>query len=155
MDQDSAGIRFAPPLAYLGVLVAGLVLGRAFGDRGLPLSGHFERAMGAAIAVIGIGIVLTAANLFRAAGTDPKPWKAATSLVTDRVYRWTRNPMYLGMAVIYAGIALWFDSLVALLLLAPLLYYIQQEVILREERYLEARFGEPYRAYKASVRRWL
>jgi len=83
-----------------------------------------------------------------------KPWKASSAFVTEGVYRWTRNPMYLGMALAYAGAALLLDSLVALLLLIPLVFVIQKEVIAREEAYLEDRFGERYRRYKADVRRW-
>jgi len=154
VDENSAGVRFPPPLVYGGTLIVGLAMGRFFGHPGLWISHYFERSIGMMLAVAGIGIMLTAANMFRAAGTEVKPWKASSLLVTDRVYRWTRNPMYLGMTLIYAGVALWFDSLVALLLLPPLVYFIQQEVILREERYLEARFGQAYRDYKAGVRRW-
>ena len=77
------------------------------------------------------------------------------TIVTEGVYRWTRNPMYLGMALIYLGFALLLDSLVALILIFPLVFVIQKEVIEREERYMEAKFGDAYRDYKARVRRWI
>ncbi len=154
-NHDNAGVRVAPPLVFAGVLIAGLLAERTFGHPGLPLSGHFERELGVLLLLAGFAIMLTAVNLFRAVGTEVKPWTASSALVTQRVYRWTRNPMYLGMTLIYAGAAIFLDSPVALLLLPPLVYFIQQEVILREERYLEARFGDQYRDYKASVRRWI
>lgn len=156
IERDSAGIRIPPPLLFLGTLVAGWLLGKLIGQPGVPfVKWHLARSLGWFALVAGFAIMLTAVGLFRKAGTDPKPWKTATAFVTDGVYRWTRNPMYLGMALIYAGVALLADSLVALALLVPLVFVIQKEVIEREESYMEAKFGEAYRSYKASVRRWI
>lgn len=155
-DRDSAGVRFPPPLAFVAVLIGGWLLGKALGQPGIPfIGGHMTRNLGWFAFVAGAAIMLTAIGLFRRADTNTAPWKTATSFVTDGVYRWTRNPMYLGMALIYAGIALILDAAVALILLIPLVYLIQREVIEREERYMEAKFGDPYRTYKASVRRWM
>ncbi len=154
-DDDSARVKFPPPFAFLGTLLAGIALARFLGQPELPLGHHFERGLGSLAIVAGVGIMLSAVGLFRRAGTDPKPWKTATALVTDGVYRWTRNPMYLGMVLTYAGIAIWLDSLVTLLLLIPLTIVIQKEVIEREEAYMAAKFGERYLAYKAQVRRWI
>ena len=76
-------------------------------------------------------------------------------IATTGPYRWTRNPMYLGMALIYAGLAIGVDGPIAFALLPLVLIAIQTQVIAREERYLEAKFGGDYRRYKAEVRRWL
>ena len=103
----------------------------------------------------GIALVGWALGLFRRAGTRAEPWHPSSALVLDGVYRFTRNPMYLGMAAIYAGIALIFDSAVSLLLGIPLILIIQRTVIAREERYLTARFGDDYRRYMSQVRRWI
>lgn len=153
IDRDSAGIRIPPPALFIGTFVAGVALGKLLGDPGVPIWSAYSFGWFAMVA--GGAILLTAIGLFRKAGTHARPWKRSTSLVTDGVFRWTRNPMYLGMALIYGGGALVLDSLVALLLLIPLVYVIQREVIEREERYMEARFGTAYREYKASVRRWI
>ena len=156
IDRDSAGVRFPPPLAFAGTLLAGWLLGRLLGNPGIPLHGwHLVRTLGWVAIFAGFAIMMTAVGLFQKSGTDPKPWKTATALVTDGVYRWTRNPMYLGMALIYFGIALVLNSLVALLLLIPLVFVIQKEVIEREERYMESKFGEAYREYRARARRWI
>ncbi|NYT43013.1 isoprenylcysteine carboxylmethyltransferase family protein [Sphingomonas sp. R-74633] len=144
-----------PPAAFVGTLVVGLALGRFMGSPDLPLSNSTERGIGWLAVILGIGIVFSAIGLFRSAGTDTRPWKRSTAFVTDGVYRWSRNPMYFGMALTYAGVAVWLDSLVALLLLIPLVFVIQREVIEREEAYLAAKFGAPYLAYKSSVRRWI
>jgi protein-S-isoprenylcysteine O-methyltransferase Ste14 len=89
------------------------------------------------------------------AGTPIRTDRPVPRLVTDGPFRFTRNPEYLGLAMLYAGIALLRNSLWAILLLPVVVYVIQREVIGREERYLERTFGEEYLAYKAQVRRWL
>jgi len=99
--------------------------------------------------------MLAAAGLFRRLGTNVRPSQPTTLIATKGPYRWTRNPMYLGMALIYAGLAIGFDAPIALALLPLVLIAIQTQVIAREERYLEAKFGDDYRRYKAEVRRWL
>src|SRR5688572_16371575 len=83
------------------------------------------------------------------------PSQPTTVIATTGPYRWTRNPMYLGMALVYAGLAIGFDAPIAFALLPLVLIAIQTQVIGREERYLEAKFGDDYRRYKAEVRRWL
>ncbi len=92
--------------------------------------------------------------------TEPHPHAdgavaPSSALVTSGPYRFTRNPMYLGMASLYAGIALAFGLLWSLALLLVVLVVIDRGVIAREERYLERRFGDEYRLYKQQVRRWL
>jgi protein-S-isoprenylcysteine O-methyltransferase Ste14 len=89
------------------------------------------------------------------AGTPIRTDRPVPRLVTDGPFRFTRNPGYLGLAMLYAGIALLRNSLWAILLLPVVVYVIQREVIGREERYLERTFGEEYLAYKARVRRWV
>ena len=154
-DTDSAGVTVPPPLVFIGTLVAGLVLDHfSWWHFGLPIGRYLHRLLGWTGMVAGFAILMTAIGLFKKAGTDPKPWKTPTAFVTDGVYRWTRNPMYLGMALIYAGLAILNDSLITLLLLVPVVFWITRNVIEREEAYMSARFGAPYLAYKTSVRRW-
>jgi protein-S-isoprenylcysteine O-methyltransferase Ste14 len=78
-----------------------------------------------------------------------------SNLVTDGPFRYTRNPAYLSMAMIYAGISSLANALWAMLLLPATLLVIQRGVIEREERYLERKFGDEYLRYKAGVRRWV
>ncbi|WBY09583.1 isoprenylcysteine carboxylmethyltransferase family protein [Sphingomonas sp. 7/4-4] len=156
IDQDSARVKFPPPLVFLGTLLIGLTLGHVLGDPRVPIPSHnLQNLLGWLGVVLGAALVLSASSLFRQRGTYARPWKTSSALVTDGVYRLTRNPMYLGMALLYAGIALIVDNLVALLLLVPLVFVIQREVIAREEAYLEGKFGERYRTYRDSVRRWI
>ncbi|MDF7775011.1 isoprenylcysteine carboxylmethyltransferase family protein [Sphingomonas sp. AOB5] len=150
IEKDSPGVRFPPPLVFIGTLLIGVALG----GPGIPMDRDWSDLIGWFGIVAGMSIVLTALGLFRRAGTRAEPWRESSAIVTDGVYRWTRNPMYLGMALTYAGIALLCDSLIALALLVPVIFVIQRQVIEREEAYLIARFGEPYRDYMARVRRW-
>ena len=153
VDADSAKVTFPPPFMYLGMLLAGLAA-----DRILPWSlnlGDVARYRSGVIFIIAaLVFLLSASGRFRRAGTDVKPWKTTSAIVNEGIYAITRNPMYLGMALFYVGLGLAFSSLGVIVLLPVLLAIIQTQVIAREERYLESKFGDEYRNYKTRVRRW-
>jgi protein-S-isoprenylcysteine O-methyltransferase Ste14 len=155
VETDSAGVRFPPPLVYLGALLLGLAAERFDTLRSFDIGWQLLIATGAALFVAGAAIMLAAAGLFQRLGTNVRPSQPTTLIATTGPYRWTRNPMYLGMALVYAGLAIGFDGPIALALLPLVLIAIQTQVIAREERYLEVKFGDDYRCYKAKVRRWL
>ncbi|MET3648737.1 methyltransferase family protein [Phyllobacterium ifriqiyense] len=155
IEPDSAGVRFPPPFVYLGALLLGLAAERLVTLRSFGIDWRFLAATGALLFVAGAAMMVAAAGLFRRRGTNAPPSRPTTLIVTTGPYRWTRNPMYLAMALIYAGLAIGFDWPIALALLPLVLTAIQTQVIAREERYLEAKFGDEYRRYKADVRRWL
>jgi len=100
-------------------------------------------------------LALSALLEMRRAGTHVDPRQQVTALVTQGPFRLTRNPLYLSLTLLYAGIALMVNSLWAILLLPGALIMIRYGVINREERYLERTFGEQYLSYKAKVRRWV
>lgn len=155
IEEDSPQVRFPPPFVYAGMLLLGLGIGRLLGDPTIGLDIMAANIAGMALCICGFGLIVAALLRFRRAGTNPEPWRQTTAFVASGVYRWTRNPMYLGMALIFAGLALIFDSLATLLLLPFTVILIDRQVIAREERYLEAKFGDDYRAYTEKVRRWL
>jgi protein-S-isoprenylcysteine O-methyltransferase Ste14 len=155
VDPDSAGVRFPPPFIYLGALLLGLAAERFVALRSFGIDRWLLVATGALLFTTGAATMLAAAGLFRRLGTHVPPSRPTTLIATTGPYRWTRNPMYLGMALVYSGIAIGFDGAIALALLPLVLIVIQRQVIAREERYLEAKFGDDYRRYKAEVRRWL
>src|ERR1044072_7165455 len=155
VDPDSAGGRFPPPFIYLGALLLGLAGERFVTPRSCGSGGRWLVATCALLFVAGAAMMLAAAGLFRRLGTNFRPSQPTTLIATTGPYRWTRNPMYLGMALIYAGIAIGFDGPIAFALLPLVLIAVQTQVIAREERYLEAKFGDDSRRYKAEVRRWL
>jgi protein-S-isoprenylcysteine O-methyltransferase Ste14 len=155
VEPDSAGVRFPPPFVYLGALLLGLAAERFFTLRSFGIDWRLLVATGALLFVAGAAMMLAAAGLFRRLGTNVPPSQPTTLIATTGPYRWTRNPMYLGMALIYAGLAISFDGPIAFALLPLVLIAIQTQGIAREERYLETKFGDDYRRYKAEVRRWL
>jgi protein-S-isoprenylcysteine O-methyltransferase Ste14 len=154
-DRNHAGVVVPPPLIYAGALALALGLDYALGGPSLALGWALRGAIGGALILAGLAIPMIALAQFRHADTDVRPWKPSSALVTTGLYRYTRNPMYLGMSLIYAGFAVFADSVAALAFLPALLVLITYAVIKREEHYLEITFGEAYRAYKRKVRRWV
>jgi len=154
-ENDSPGVVARPPLIFLEALAAGLVLEVAWPSPALPVPGAVRYPVAALLVIAGFAVAATALRWFRHAGTHADPRKSATALVTDGLFRHTRNPMYLALISVYLGLAIAFGSLWVAGLLIPTLVVLRIGVIAREERYLEAKFGGAYRNYKASVRRWL
>jgi len=107
------------------------------------------------LAAGGSVMILMGTRRFQAAGTNIPPSLPTTALVVDGIYRRTRNPLYLGMTLVYLGVGVAAGSIWAIVLVVPLLWIINSGVIVREESYLERKFGDAYRAYKARVRRWV
>lgn len=155
VDPDSARVRFPPPLIYLVALPLGLAAEQFVSLRSFGVDWRLLAATGALLFVAGAVVIIAATWLFWRLRTNVRPSEPTTLVATTGPYRWTRNPMYLGMALTYAGLAIGFDGPIALVLLPLVLIAIQTQVIAREERYLEAKFGDDYRGYKAEVRRWL
>lgn len=150
---DTAGVIARPPLLYLGSLVAGGVFDLVFPA---TIPDHPLRLPVAALLVIaGAALLVTCALRFKAAGTNVPTNMPTTALVISGPYRFSRNPIYLALTLIYLGLAFGYGSAWPLVLLLPLLIVMRYGVIGREERYLEAKFGEAYRAYRSSVRRWI
>ena len=111
--------------------------------------------LGGALLVGGVGLIRWWMRSFRRADTPLPPWEPTTALVTDGPFRLTRNPAYLANALMFAGIALLANAPWAVLPLPVVLAVIQRGVIEREERYLERRFGQEYRRFRARTRRWI
>lgn len=157
-DQgETAGIPFPPPLAFLSGLAAGFglhhfiplpLLRTGLGVEGLTWAGT-------ALVLLGAALAASAFYSFRHAKTSPFPDRPSTSLIVRGPFRVTRNPLYISMSLIHAGVALLANALWPLLFLAPALAAIRYLVIAREERYLLRRFGTEYENYCRSVRRWL
>lgn len=149
-----AGVHVPPPLVYVAGLVSGWLLERW---RPWPIPGLATTRVVIATVGVALWLVLTggALGLFRRARTTFLPNRSSSVLVTTGPYRLTRNPMYLGLAALYLGIAFWLASWWPVLLFPAVIVIIDRFVIVREERYLSAAFPEAYAAYRARVRRWL
>jgi len=103
----------------------------------------------------GITVAAISAGLFIKADTGLEPFDEATVLITGGFYRYTRNPMYLGMVLILLGVALLFGSVGALFPIPLFILVIRNNFVVGEERFLEAAFGQQYLDYKSKVRRWI
>ena len=151
--RDHPGVIAPPPLIHLGFLALGALLEWLLPTATLPAPVRVPA--GAALLILGLALIAAAVLQFRRAQTAVEPWKPSTALLRSGLYRWSRNPIYVAGTIASIGIALLADSLWMLAALIPAVLLLHYGVVLREERYLEARFGAAYRDYKAAVRRWL
>jgi protein-S-isoprenylcysteine O-methyltransferase Ste14 len=152
---DVAGVIALPPLIFLGFLAAATVL-EAIVPLPIPVAHSLASYVaGVALAAGGFVMIGMGTRRFVVAGTNIPPTLPTTALVVDGIYGRTRNPLYLGTTLVYLGLSVAAVSLWAIGLLVPLLWVINVGVVKREERYLERKFGDAYRAYKARVRRWV
>lgn len=166
-NNDIPGVIAPPPLIYLGFLFIGWGMAQLGARPEAAVNGldwmaarfglEMEVRRGLALTLIVGGLLLDgmAAGLFRRRGTAVEPWKPSTALIIEGPYRFSRNPIYLGFAITYLGLAIAMDSWIALILLLPCLVVVDRLVIRREERYLANKFGAAYDSYRQKVRRWL
>ena len=145
--------KIIPPAYLLTSLLLMFVLDRYFPVKNIVTS-TFNYS-GIFIGLCGITLTANGALSFKRAGTAIKPFETSTILVTDKLYRFTRNPMYLGMVLILIGMAIYLGSLTPYLVV-PVFFLIMQECFIKhEEPFLENIFGEEYLDYKTRVRRWI
>ncbi|UGT61873.1 methyltransferase family protein [Nocardia asteroides] len=141
-----------PPLYYAAAMVGGVLLDRVF-----PLAAAHPalRVAGIVIACAGAGSVATGVLAVIRHRTTIVPHRPVAALITTGVYRISRNPMYLGLALVIPGVGLLLGTWWPLVLLPLTLLAVTRLVIVPEERYLHQRFPAEYDAYRARVRRWL
>lgn len=150
---DSPAVVVFPPLLFGGTLAVGLTLHwlrpvHLF----LPV---VARVLGVAILFLSWLLVHAAEKAMKRAGTNIRPDQPTLAIVTDGPFRVSRNPMYLASTGLYLAVTLLFNAVWPLVLLPLMLIALHWGVIRREERYLEAKFGAPYREYQSRVPRWL
>ncbi|SRR5581483_1975405 len=152
-EPHLAGVITPPPLIYAATFGAGLLFNRLASLPAVRIPA--TRAVGASLLLGGLGLSIWGFLTMHKAGTPVIPTKPTTALVTEGPFQYTRNPLYLGMAVAYKGLALWLGQIGPLLLLPVAVAVMQRGVIEREEHYLERKFGSAYQAYRAATPRWL
>ena len=152
-ERDNPGVVAPPPLIYVSALAIGLLANRIYPigllSRGLP------RATGLPLVFGGLVIGLLGFREMRRAGTNVDPYHPTTAIVDAGPYQFTRNPLYVGMTLMYCGISALSNAFAPILLLPVVLAIMRRGVIEREERYLERKFGDEYLSYKERVRRWM
>ena len=152
-EQQTPGVRVFPPLVYAVSLFIGLAI-----EQLLPLvSIPGTWRAGPAVILIALAGLLIAPTVmrFRKADTPFDVRKPATTLITDGPYRYSRNPGYLALTLLYLGVGVLFSSAWVCVLIVPTLLIINVAVVRKEEQHLESQFGDDYLRYKTAVRRWL
>ncbi len=155
VDRDGASVRIPPPLVYLAALIAGGLVHRYLVPLSLDLPRGVRFAAAAVAAAIGFGVMAAAVGSFRRTGQVPAPWKTTPEIVSTGVYRVTRNPMYVGMALLQAGYGIARANGWTIALVPVVLAVVYATAVRHEEAYLEEKFGDAYLEYKSSVRRWI
>ena len=152
MNKDKPGIVVLPPLLYAGALVVMFML-RWFWQ--MPITTHaFLLWPGLGLIVLGIGIGVWGRRMLLLAGTNVNPLRPTTAIVTSGPYRFTRNPLYCGLTLVFCGVTLACNTWWGFVVLLPLVLIMHFGVVLREERYLKQKFGETYQQYCTQVRRY-
>jgi protein-S-isoprenylcysteine O-methyltransferase Ste14 len=151
---DRSNVVIQPAIAWALAIVAGLAAGWLHPLPFVPTS--IPRTwVGGGVFAMGLALAIWAIVTMYRAGTRVEVHKPTTTIVADGPYRFTRNPIYLGVFLGQTGLAIGFDNLWLLAMLVPFYLVIRYGVIAREEAYLDRKFGAVYRDYKSRVRRWL
>jgi protein-S-isoprenylcysteine O-methyltransferase Ste14 len=151
--RDISGVIAPPPFVFLGGLAVGFGLEALLPGSSVPDA--LAWILGGVLLLAGLALLFSFERSFMQKKTPANPWRPTTAIATDGPYRLTRNPAYVGMALVYVGIALLSQALWVLVPLPFVLAIIDRGVIAREERYLERKFGQEYLDYKGRVRRWV
>jgi protein-S-isoprenylcysteine O-methyltransferase Ste14 len=159
MNEDATpshpGVHYPPPLLYVAGVVAGWLANRA---RPLPITGHPSAIRTTLAIAFGLGwlaLFFPAWSGFLRKHTTLIPNRPASALVTTGIYRFTRNPMYVSLVLLYVAVTLVLDSWWPIAFLPLVVLAVDRLVIRREERYLAQAFPDEYPAYCARVRRWV
>jgi protein-S-isoprenylcysteine O-methyltransferase Ste14 len=152
--KDSPGVIIPPPLVYAAVFLISILLQRV-----LPMDNTFfqttsSRMIGILISALAIIIVVPAVLQFFLTKNTVLTMKPANSLQTVNIYRFTRNPMYLGLLLLYIGCGFLAGNWWSFILLPELFGIVTYFIIMPEERYLSRTFGRQYEDYRMKVRRW-
>ncbi|HEY5623316.1 MAG TPA: isoprenylcysteine carboxylmethyltransferase family protein [Gammaproteobacteria bacterium] len=151
--RQSEGLVTPPPLIYLGFILIGVGLNYQW-----PWSfiiGIARYVLGVATIVVSIAIFVWVLTMFSSARTSVDHRKPTTALITSGPFRYSRNPIYVSMTLLSAGIAVVTSNFWILLMTLPAVITVHFLVILREEAFLKEKFGDRYLQYCASVRRWI
>lgn len=151
---DNPGVVVRPPILYLGALVTLVVL-RWIWPTPILADASLALDAGVALGVVALALGLWAVVTMRSAGTNVDPTRESTTIVTAGPFRYTRNPIYVGLDLLFVGVTLALNDWWGLVVLVPLVVVMHVGVIRREERYLEQKFGGDYLRYKYDVARYV
>lgn len=149
---DSPSVIVRPPLLY-GVALIVVFMLRWFWP--LPIVDHAVVVrLGLVLVVFGVGTAIWGRRAMQAAGTNVDPYRPTTAIVTSGPFCFSRNPLYVALTLMFFGLSLALDTWWGIVVLVPLVIVMHCGVVLREERYLNQKFGAGYQKYRAQVRRY-
>lgn len=154
MRPDSPNVITHPPVLFLGTLIVSLLL-RPLCPAHIFPNAAFARISGGILIALGIGIAVWGRQQMVRVGTNINPTRPTTAIVQSGPYRFTRNPLYISLTLLYLGLTALANAVFPLFLLVPVLLVMHFGVVRREERYLEGKFGETYLEYKRQVHRYI
>jgi protein-S-isoprenylcysteine O-methyltransferase Ste14 len=152
-SPDTAQVLVLPPLVYGAAFIIGLLLHLVLPLHLLPTT--LARGVGVVCVLVSLPVAIATLRVLSRAHTPVDPMKPTTALVTEGPFRYSRNPIYVALTLLYLGMAFLVNAWWILLLVVPVLVVLRYGVIAREEAYLTRKFGDAYRQYTAQVRRWL
>ncbi len=152
-QNDNAGVITIPPFIHIGFLALAIGLHYVWPIDMLPAP--WQYILPTLLVLIAVYLGKQSVPEFKKTGTTLDVRTPTTAIITSGAYQYTRNPIYLGMAILHIAIGILIDNLWAVLTVIPAMIVMTEGVIKREEKYLEGKFGDSYRNYKSQVRRWL
>lgn len=152
--KDHPGVIAFPPLIWLTCVVISDLVQHFIIFPSHMMRDEVSLLLGIALAVAAVSLLVWAGSILKMAGTNVNPSQPSLTIVRHGPYRFTRNPMYLALCLLQVSLAFFLNDWISLLFVIPLALVLHYGVILREERYLEAKFGAPYLALRREVRRW-
>jgi protein-S-isoprenylcysteine O-methyltransferase Ste14 len=153
--KDNPGIHIPPPLIYVIVYLAAVFIQKTVPVNDSLFCKPLMKIIGVIFLIIALLFLFRSLRQFFQSKNTVITIQSANSLQTNGIYSITRNPMYLGLALIYLGISCLIGNWWNIILFSFLLLIIQEFIIKREEKYLQREFGQEYLDYKRRVRRWL
>ena len=153
--ERGARVRFPPPLVFLGGILLGVACEYIVAPAPFPVGRAISAIGGVVLIVAAVGFLASSRVHFTRTGQSPIPWKPSPSLILQGPYRYTRNPMYVGMTLLEVGLGLAANNLWMALLAVPALVIVHFIAVRPEERYLSEKFGADYQRYLSQVRRYL
>ena len=154
-QKDSPGVYIPPPIIYVLIFLIAFFLQKKVSIDDSLFHLKITRMVGIALFVVALLFLVTSLRKFFKSKNTLVLIKPASSLQTNGIYTISRNPMYLGLAIVYLGITCFIGNWWHIILFPLLLLIVQGYIIDREEKYLDRRFGKEYLDYKTKVRRWL
>jgi protein-S-isoprenylcysteine O-methyltransferase Ste14 len=151
MNRFSGRVPFPLPLSFVLAIFLGWLSQRRLGISFVPTA--FAPLLGGLVVAAGVALASLSVREFRRFQTSLRPDRPSTAVVQTGPYRYSRNPMYVAMAAVQLGVAIWLNNFWILLLLIPAIV-VTSVIIEKEERYLDRHLGTEYTSYRASVRRW-